>query len=675
MLRFAEELLILLIDKDHGDFLHIPEASLRYALAGAVLMDLALEGRIDTDPESLFVVDRAPVGDSLLDASLAEISGTGDVHDTGYWLKHLARPAFADKLRDQAIERLIENKILNREDGNLLSMARHIVRARRYPMVDGKAEREVELRIMGVLFNDEIPSPRDVMLICLVDACYLFERLLSRSEREEVAARLDLIRHLELIGRTVFKAIRGTGIPKLGRGGAVVAANPELRARVLAAQPLADGGGIPLVGNALNMRGDIARFLARQYRTLGPVFRVRALSLAFTVLAGLDANKLFQREGRTYFRSLLAFEGMARAFGAHRLILNMDGDDHFQLRRALKEGYSRSYALKRMAQVYDIACGIVDGWPTERPFTVVPAVQRIVGEQVGQLCTGVSPEAYIEDLVYYLEQALAVHAMHRRPKVMMKTPRMRRARKRIEALVRSVLEAHAPENRAGKEPDLIDDVLEFHRLNPQLLPEQDLLSTCIGPFVAGLHTAASVIAFMLYSVLKHPECLSRIRPEIDELFANGGPTAEKIRAMDVTHRVALETLRLYPVAPVAIRQAVNTFEFGGYTIPAGTNVLVATTVPHYCAEYYPNPEQFDIDRYTPERAEHRTFGVYTPFGLGTHRCLGDGFAEMLMIMTLATILHRVDVAMDPPGYEMKTTYFALAAPDSNFKIRVLRRRG
>ncbi len=675
MLRFAEELLILLIDKAHGDFLHIPETSLRYALAGAVLMDLALEGRIDTDPESLFVVDPAPVGDSLLDASLAEISGTGDVHDTGYWLKHLARPAFADKLRDQAIERLIENKILNREDGNLLSLARHIVRARRYPMVDGKAEREVELRIMGVLFNDEIPSPRDVMLICLVDACYLFERLLSRSEREEVAARLDLIRHLELIGRTVFKAIRGTGIPKLGRGGAVVAANPELRARALAAQPLADGGGIPLVGNALNMRGDIARFLARQYRTLGPVFRVRALSLAFTVLAGPDANKLFQREGRTYFRSLLAFEGLARAFGAHRLILNMDGDDHFQLRRALKEGYSRSYALKRVAQVYGIACGIVDGWPTERPFTVVPAVQRIVGEQVGQLCTGVSPEAYIEDLVYYLEQALAVHAMHRRPKVMMKTPRMRRARKQIEALVRSVLEAHAPENRAGKEPDLIDDVLEFHRLNPQLLPEQDLLSACIGPFVAGLHTAASVIAFMLYSVLKHPECLSRIRPEIDELFANGGPTAEKIRAMDVTHRVALETLRLYPVAPVAIRQAVNTFEFGGYTIPAGTNVLVATTVPHYCAEYYPNPEQFDIDRYTPERAEHRTFGVYTPFGLGTHRCLGDGFAEMLLIMTLATILHRVDVAMDPPGYEMKTTYFALAAPDSSFKIRVLRRRG
>ena len=678
MLRFAEELLLLLIDKTHGDLAAVPESSLRYALAGAVLMDLALEGRIDTDLEHLFVVNATPVGDSLLDAPLAEISETADTHDAGHWVKHLARPTVADMLRDGAIDRLVDKKILKRHRGNLLSLARRVVHARRYPVVDGRAEREVELRIMGVLFNDEIPSPRDVMLICLVDACGLFERLLSRAEREEVAERLDLIRRLDLIGRTVFKAIRDAGIAQPAERrdgwfrGAITA---DMRDRALAAQPLADGGGIPLVGNALSMRGDLVGFLARQYRMLGPVFRVRALSRAFTVLAGPDANKLLQRKGRTLFRNLRAFEGVARAFEAHRLLLSMDGDDHFQLRRALKHGYSRAYVLKRVAQSSDIASRVVDGWPIGRPLTVVPAMQRIVGEQIGQLCTGVSPGACVEDLAYYLERTLAVRALHRRPEVMMKTPRMRRARKQIEVLINSVVQAHAPEHRIGKEPDLIDDVLELHRTNPQLLPEHDLLSACIGPFIAGLHTAASVSAFMLYSVLRHPEVETRMRPEIDELFANGGPTAEKVRTMDVTHRVALEALRLYPVAPVAIRQAVNTFEFGGHTIPAGTHVLVATTVPHRCAEYYPHPERFDIDRYTPERAEHRTFGVYAPFGLGTHRCLGDGFAEVLIVMTLATILHRVDVALDPPGYKMKIDYLTSATPGSSFRIKVLGHRG
>ena len=54
-------------------------------------------------------------------------------------------------------------------------------RSRRYPMIDGEAEREVKLRIMEVLFSDEIPDPRDIMIICLVDACGIFKELLSQA--------------------------------------------------------------------------------------------------------------------------------------------------------------------------------------------------------------------------------------------------------------------------------------------------------------------------------------------------------------------------------------------------------------------------------------------------------------------------------------------------------------
>ena len=50
MLRFADELLLLLIDDKRGDLIPIPEWSLSCALAGALLMDLALEGRIGHGP-------------------------------------------------------------------------------------------------------------------------------------------------------------------------------------------------------------------------------------------------------------------------------------------------------------------------------------------------------------------------------------------------------------------------------------------------------------------------------------------------------------------------------------------------------------------------------------------------------------------------------------------------
>ena len=61
MLRFAEEIMLLLLDDKGGKFADLPAPSVECALAGAVLMDLALEGRIDTDPERLFVVDPTPL--------------------------------------------------------------------------------------------------------------------------------------------------------------------------------------------------------------------------------------------------------------------------------------------------------------------------------------------------------------------------------------------------------------------------------------------------------------------------------------------------------------------------------------------------------------------------------------------------------------------------------------
>ena len=67
MLRFAEEIILLLLNDDDGGFVYVPSWSLKYALAGGVLMDLALEERIDTDLEKLILVNATPVGDTLLD--------------------------------------------------------------------------------------------------------------------------------------------------------------------------------------------------------------------------------------------------------------------------------------------------------------------------------------------------------------------------------------------------------------------------------------------------------------------------------------------------------------------------------------------------------------------------------------------------------------------------------
>ena len=201
MLRFVEEITLLMLHDDDGRFANVPSWSLNYALAGGVLMDLALENRIDTDLEHLILVDDTPTGDSLLDPTLADIAA-GEKHDARYWVEQTAERAEA--IQQGALTRLIDVGILEQQEGRFL----WVFRSRRYPMIDGKAEREVKLRIMEVLFSDQIPDPRDVVIICLADACGIFKELLSRRELEQASTRIEQVRKLDLIGQAMSQAIR-----------------------------------------------------------------------------------------------------------------------------------------------------------------------------------------------------------------------------------------------------------------------------------------------------------------------------------------------------------------------------------------------------------------------------------------------------------------------------------
>ena len=200
MLRFAEEVILLLLDDD-GKFAVVPTLSLHYALAGAVLMDLALENRIDTDLETLVLVDATPVGDRLLDPTLADIAAT-EARDARFWVERTA--GRAEAIRVEALAGLIARGILASRDDRFL----WVFRSRRYPAINGTAAREVKRRIMEVLLSDEIPDPRDVVIIGLVDACGLFRELLSKRELGQASARIEQVRQLDLIGQATSQAIR-----------------------------------------------------------------------------------------------------------------------------------------------------------------------------------------------------------------------------------------------------------------------------------------------------------------------------------------------------------------------------------------------------------------------------------------------------------------------------------
>ena len=652
MLRFAEEILLLLCGETAGDLAFVPEPDLHHTLAGAVLMDLAQENRIDTDLDQLVVIDATPLDDELLDPTLARIVAEKKTRDALFWVRRVATDG--DTIRTAALERLLAANILQAAEGDEVQPSPQVARAHRYPAVDGEAEQEVRLRIMGTLFADDIPTPRDVVLICLADACGMFQRILSKAELAEARERIDLMRRLDLIGQAVARAVRESR---------------EQEAKAPAAEPkkIPIVKGLPLIGSALDAAGDFRAFVTRKYLQLGPVFEVRLLHRKALVLAGPEVNRFANKRGREHFSSQ-PWIGFAEGMGAARLVLNMDGAEHAAMRKALASGFSRRRFHDFLGVASDIARERAAGWPRNQRIQPLLAVQQIIADQMGEVLAGEQASAHLRDMVDYLETLLITRATRQMPQFLF-ARRFNRAHTRLQALAERTLQSHRPGGRHEDADDFINDLLDLHHADPQFFPETDMRAMALAPYLVGIETVATSCAFTLYAILKHPDLLRRIQAEVDEFFA-GPTTVERLRQLDVTHRTVLEALRMYPVGVALFRTVANSFDLAGHHVAAGQRVYVVTSVTHRLPEFFPEPDRFDIDRYLPERAEHRQPYAYAPFGLGTHRCLGGGFAEAQMLLTVAAILHTAELRLTPPGYELKITNVPVPRPNKRFRFQM-----
>ena len=203
MLTIAEEILLLVLDEDTGKLqARLPVHSLRNAVSGALLMELALHDRIDTDLRQLVVVNPTPLGEPALDRALARIAADGESRPTNHWVGVFAEEY--DTLRPELLDRLVARGILAWRDDRLL----WVVGTRRYPVVDGGPLRAVKRHIMDVLLSDTIPAPRDIVIICLANACNLWRLLIHPRELTRMKPRIAQIVKLDLIGQSVTRTIR-----------------------------------------------------------------------------------------------------------------------------------------------------------------------------------------------------------------------------------------------------------------------------------------------------------------------------------------------------------------------------------------------------------------------------------------------------------------------------------
>jgi len=175
----------------------------------------------------------------------------------------------------------------------------------------------------------------------------------------------------------------------------------------------------------------------------------------------------------------------------------------------------------------------------------------------------------------------------------------------------------------------------------------DLLAAqCFVFFAAGFETSSSVLSFSMYELALHPEIQERARQEVEsKMKEHGGLTYQALQDMPYLDQVISETLRKYPTLPLLHRRCTRDFKFpdSDVVIEKGTKVVIPTFALHHDPKYYPSPETFDPERFSPENKRNIPDYAFLPFGEGPRLCIGMRFGQLQVRTGLAAILSKFKI--------------------------------
>lgn len=658
-MNLIDELILTLLNDESGYFHQVPGWNLHCAIAGAAIAELSLLSRIDTDLESLFLVDSSETGDPILDSILKEIADEPVQRNTRFWIERLT--PHAESIIDSTLERLEKLGILTHHEGGFWTLSLATWRTQSYSPAGDDAMEFVKTRISKVIFDNEIPDPRDIIIICLVDTCDVFRFIFPMDEAAQ--ARVDAVSRMDVIGRAIAEAVsESMAGPVLQR---------PVRPRPIPTVPMRE-----VLFNAHIRDGNITALIADLSQKHGPVFEIRPplAKTGMIFLAGVEVNNWVHRSGRNFLRTKDYLDGFVKVYGAGRVLPSLDGADHFRLRKTYGSIYQRTSLENRLDEMYRYARSYLEGWKVGDVLPALTTCCQLMNAQFSPLTIGIDTQDCINELLEFKKRALAVHVMQALPTFMMHTPGMKRRKKHIADLVKRVQAVHTPGQRVGCPRDLADDLLGLHNSDPQFLPETDMPFAFVSPLLASFYLG-SAISFAVYSMLSRPDLYDRIQEEAETFFANGEPGRDELDAsrIDITHRFIMESMRMYPIVPLLLRNVMNTCIVEGYELPVGTRIFVAQTATHYMEEFFPDPFTFDIDRYLPERQEHVGRG-YAPYGLGTHTCLGSRWMELQLAINLLLIAYYFRLELTPRDYKLRINPIPSLAPSEKLKFIVAEKR-
>jgi len=159
--------------------------------------------------------------------------------------------------------------------------------------------------------------------------------------------------------------------------------------------------------------------------------------------------------------------------------------------------------------------------------------------------------------------------------------------------------------------------------------------------IDGYETTAQTMSYIAYELAMHPDIQDKIYENVvDKLEEFGQVSHDMILEMPYVDQVIHEVLRMHPLAPRLDRLCNKDFSYKGLVIKKGMTVKIPVYYLHHSEEYFPDPETFNPDRWSPENKSNINTYTYLPFGGGPRQCMGSRFAMEQMKLAICTLVHQ-----------------------------------
>jgi cytochrome P450 len=434
-------------------------------------------------------------------------------------------------------------------------------------------------------------------------------------------------------------------------------------------------------GNLPEIQRDPIGTFLRGRAEFGDVVRYRGgIWYSYLISNPEHIKHILQDNNQNYLKGL-SYEVLRPVLGLG--LLTNEGDSWLSQRRLAQPAFHRQRLVQVCDVMVDSAARMLRRWDArpdpDAPVEVLSEMTRLTLEVVSRTLLG-SESGVEAEQVSRAVRELQAHVNYRSTHLFSlpekyPTPRNRRFHRWLrvlDAIVYRIIEEH----RAGRgdSDDLLSMLLKARDEDSgEGMSDRQLRDEVMTIFLAGHETTANALTWTWYLLSQHRDVETQLQGELDRVLDGRMPSYADLRNLPYARMVLDESLRLYAPAWAVGRYAIRDDEVGGFRIPAKAQIVISQYVTHRHPEFWERPDEFDPERFAPERMAGRPRFAYFPFGGGPRMCIGADFALMEAQLVLAAVAQRYRLKL-APGHRVEPDALVTLRPKYGMSM-LLERRG